>query len=83
MDRGSKIGRIRERQVLERFALIDEAQRVPLDRKDIAEYGQSAVKFFSKNILPRPPGDADGVDVGRALLWRRKVGDFGLQSSAR
>ena len=82
VDRGSKIGRIRERQVLERFALIDEAQRVPLDRKDIAEYGQSAVKFFSKNILPRPPGDADGVDIARAMLWWRKVGDFGAEQRA-
>ena len=56
--------------------LIDEAKRPILDRQHARDRRQRAVEFLDENVLIRPAGKADGVDVGHAFALRREAWRF-------
>ena len=49
------------------------------DRQYAADRRKSTVELFEKYVLAGPSGDAEGVNVGCALLRRRKLGDLGFK----
>ena len=61
---------------------VDETQHATVDRQHLGQRRERAVELLDEHVLVGPAGDADGVEVGRALALRRKAADRRFQQRA-